>query len=105
MPMPRPWARLHGAPDAARQQVVFVTVGTGIGVGIVLRGELYRGVDGAHPEIGHQIVDAGGPQCYCGARGCWEALAAGPAMARWMDEQTPWLRPERETNLRHGRGG
>ena len=72
-----------------KQQVVFVTVGTGIGVGIVLKGELYRGVDGAHPEIGHQIVDASGPPCYCGARGCWEALAAGPALARWMDEQRP----------------
>jgi glucokinase len=58
-------------------------------VGIVLRGELYRGVDGAHPEIGHQIVDASGPKCYCGARGCWEALAAGPAMARWMEERLP----------------
>ena len=69
--------------------MVFVTVGTGIGVGIVLHGELYRGVDGAHPEIGHQIVDAGGTQCYCGACGCWEVLAAGPAMARWMDEQRP----------------
>ena len=72
-----------------KQQVVFVTVGTGIGVGIVLRGELYRGVDGAHPEIGHQVIDASGPQCYCGGRGCWEALASGPAMARWMQEQRP----------------
>ena len=72
-----------------KQQAIFVTVGTGIGVGIVLGGDLYRGVDGAHPEIGHQIIDASGPQCYCGARGCWEALAAGPAMARWMDQQRP----------------
>ena len=71
------------------EQVIFVTVGTGIGVGIVLHGELYRGVEGAHPEIGHQIVEASGPQCYCGARGCWEALAAGPAMTRWMSEHRP----------------
>jgi glucokinase len=70
-----------------RSQVIFVTVGTGIGVGIVLDGRLYRGVDGAHPEIGHQVIDASGPQCYCGARGCWEALAAGPAMSQWMTEQ------------------
>lgn len=71
------------------KHVIFVTVGTGIGVGIVLDGNLYRGVDGAHPEIGHQIIDASGPQCYCGARGCWEALAAGPAMSRWMAEHRP----------------
>jgi glucokinase len=56
-------------------------------VGIVLNGKLYRGVDGAHPEIGHQVIDASGPQCYCGARGCWEVLAAGPAMTAWMNEQ------------------
>src|SRR3954447_26468714 len=78
------WGAGHG-----KQQVVFVTVGTGIGVGVVLHGELYRGVDGAHPEIGHQVVDASGPSCYCGAHGCWEALAAGPAMMRWMKERRP----------------
>jgi glucokinase len=69
-----------------KAQVLFATVGTGIGVGIVLNGELYRGVDGSHPEIGHQVIDASGPLCYCGARGCWEALAAGPAMTAWMTE-------------------
>ena len=70
-----------------KAQVLFVTAGTGIGVGMVLTGELYRGIDDAHPEIGHQIIDAGGPPCYCGARGCWEVLAAGPAMTAWMHDQ------------------
>jgi len=72
-----------------KQQVVFVTVGTGIGVGIVLGGHLYRGVDGAHPEIGHQVIDAGGPRCYCGAHGCWETLACGPALTRSMEALRP----------------
>ena len=79
---------LQGA-GRGKAQVVFVTVGTGIGVGMVLNGELYRGVDNAHPEIGHQVIDPSGPQCYCGARGCWEALAAGPAMTAWMNEKSP----------------
>jgi glucokinase len=70
-----------------KAQVLFVTVGTGIGVGMVLHGRLYRGVDDAHPEIGHQVIAAGGPRCYCGAQGCWEVLAAGPAMTAWMSEQ------------------
>jgi len=70
-----------------KAQVLFATVGTGIGVGIVLNGELYRGVDRSHPEIGHQVIDASGPQCYCGARGCWEVLASGPAMTAWMNGQ------------------
>lgn len=72
-----------------KKQVLFVTIGTGIGVGMVLNGQLHRGVDEAHPEIGHQVIDASGPQCYCGAHGCWEVLAAGPAMARWFDAQAP----------------
>lgn len=71
-----------------KAQVLFVTVGTGIGVGVVLNGRLYRGVDGAHPEIGHQVIDPSGPECYCGARGCWEMLAAGPAMLAWMHQQS-----------------
>ena len=69
-----------------RAQVLFVTVGTGIGVGMVFDGRLYRGVNDAHPEIGHQVIDASGPECYCGARGCWEVLAAGPAMTAWMND-------------------
>jgi glucokinase len=70
-----------------KAQVLFVTVGTGIGVGMVFDGRLYRGVDDAHPEIGHQGIDGSGPECYCGARGCWEVLAAGPAMTAWMNGQ------------------
>lgn len=69
--------------------VIYITVSTGIGGGIILSGELYRGVDGAHPEVGHQIIDPSGPLCYCKARGCWESLASGTAMASWMREQQP----------------
>jgi glucokinase len=72
-----------------RKRLIYVTVGTGIGGGIVLDGELYRGVDGAHPEIGHQVIDPSGPGCSCGFHGCWEALAAGPAMAAWIENHAP----------------
>jgi len=68
---------------------IFITISTGIGGGIVLSGQLYRGVEGAHPELGHQILDASGPLCYCGARGCWEVLASGPALVAWMRENHP----------------
>lgn len=65
-------------------QCIYVTVSTGIGCGIVLDGKLYRGVDGAHPELGHFVIDWDhGPACSCGAKGCWESLASGPAMAAW----------------------
>jgi len=70
-----------------KTRLIYVTVGTGIGGGMIFDGQLYRGVDGAHPEVAHQVLDADGPPCSCGLSGCWEALAAGPAMARWMESQ------------------
>jgi glucokinase len=72
-----------------RTRFIYVTVGTGIGGGIILDGKLYRGVDGAHPEVGHHVVDPSGPECSCGFRGCWESLAAGPAMVAWMEKHAP----------------
>ena len=72
-----------------RRHLICVTVGTGIGGGIVIGGQLYRGVDGAHPEIGHHVIDAGGPACFCGARGCWEVLARGSAMVQRVLEAAP----------------
>lgn len=65
--------------DAKR--FIYVTVSTGIGAGVVLDGRIYRGVEGAHPEIGHHVIDPSGPLCFCGAHGCWESLASGPALA------------------------
>jgi len=75
-----------GAGRGSRS-LIYVTVGTGIGVGIVLDGRLYRGAGGAHPEIGHHILDPSGPACYCGSNGCWESLASGTAMESWMRAQ------------------
>jgi glucokinase len=72
-----------------RSRLIYVTVGTGIGVGIVLDGHVYRGVDQAHPEIGHHVIDPSGPLCDCGFHGCWESLAAGPAMVTWIERNAP----------------
>lgn len=79
-----------------KRHLLCVTVGTGIGAGLILDGKLYRGVDGAHPELGHHVIDAQGPPCFCGARGCWEVLASGPAMAEWFQGNAPEDHPERE---------
>jgi glucokinase len=75
--------------DRGRQHMIFVTFGTGIGGGILISGRLYRGAGGAHPEIGHYTMDSSGPLCFCGIHGCWEVLAAGPAMAAWMRANAP----------------
>lgn len=79
-----------------RSKLVYVTIGTGIGGGIILNGQLYRGVDGAHPEIGHHVIDPSGPACSCGFRGCWEALATGPAMAAWFESERSSDRESRD---------
>jgi glucokinase len=78
-----------------RSRLIYVTVGTGIGGGIILDGKLYRGVDGAHPEVGHHVIDPAGPACSCGFRGCWESLAAGPAMVACLERQAPADYPHR----------
>jgi len=78
-----------------RSSLIYVTVGTGIGVGIILNGRVYRGVDQAHPEIGHHVIDPSGPLCDCGFHGCWESLAAGPAMVKWIESSAPPDYPHR----------
>lgn len=70
-------------------KLIYVTISTGIGAGIVHGGQLYRGVRGAHPEIGHQLIDPSGPLCYCSLSGCWESLASGSAMSSWFAETHP----------------
>jgi glucokinase len=62
--------------------MAMVTFGTGIGVAVVRAGQAYRGAGTVHPEAGHLLVDPSGPRCYCGGQGCWEPLAAGPALER-----------------------
>ena len=72
---------LAGAARGARVALM-LTIGTGLGGAALIDGVILRGAANEHPEIGHLIVDPTGPECYCGGRGCLEALAAGPALAR-----------------------
>jgi glucokinase len=72
-----------------KKRLIYITVGTGIGAGLIFDGKLYRGVAESHPEIGHHVIDPSGPKCLCGFRGCWESLAAGPSMVAWFQAQAP----------------
>lgn len=74
---------LYGAAKGAREAVM-VTVGTGIGGGLIIGGELYRGSIGAAAELGHTIIDLDGPRCQgrCPGHGCVESLASGTALGR-----------------------
>jgi predicted NBD/HSP70 family sugar kinase len=66
--------------------MIFMTMGTGIGGGLILDGKLYRGTNDLAGEVGHQTILINGPICGCGKRGCLEALASGPAIARLARE-------------------
>jgi glucokinase len=73
----------YGAGKGTRN-LVLLTIGTGIGGGLVLEGELYRGSTGAGAERGHMVIDENGPRCQgnCPNHGCVEALASGTALGR-----------------------
>jgi glucokinase len=74
---------LYGAGRGA-QNVVLLTIGTGIGGGLILNGEVYRGSTGAAAELGHIVIEENGPKCQgnCPNHGCVEALASGTAIAK-----------------------
>jgi glucokinase len=63
------------------RDAVLVTLGTGIGGGVLAGGVVQRGANGFVGEIGHMVVDPDGPDCPCGRRGCWERFASGSALA------------------------
>ena len=64
------------------QSMVYYTVSTGIGGGIIIDGDVYRGANGNAGELGHVPILLNGPRCDCGKRGCLEALCSGPAIGR-----------------------
>ncbi len=76
------WGEYRFGAGRGTQHMLLVTVGTGIGGGIVAGGRLFRGAHGFAAEIGHIIVEPNGPVCGCGNRGCWEQVAAGRAIDR-----------------------
>lgn len=72
---------VHGAAKGA-SDAIMITLGTGIGGGIVAGGRLIRGANGFAGEIGHMVVDPSGPVCPCGRAGCWERYASGSGLGR-----------------------
>jgi glucokinase len=77
------WAEHELGAAAGSDHVLLVAIGTGIGGGIVTAGRIERGANGFAGEIGHMVVDPGGPRCPCGKEGCWERFASGSGLG-WM---------------------
>lgn len=69
------------------QDLVYLTISTGIGGGVISSGHLLQGFHGMAAELGHMIIDADGPLCGCGYHGHVESFSSGPAIARYVNEQ------------------
>ena len=91
---------------AARgSELVFgVIMGTGVGGGLSIRGEVYSGDQGIAGEWGHTLLVTGGRQCYCGKRGCVETYLSGPGLERTLKEEAGIILTAREFNLQLAAG-
>ncbi len=70
----------------ALEDLVYVSIGTGLATGLILNGRIYRGSRGMAGELGHIPLDPGGALCNCGARGCLETMVSGPGLLRQTEE-------------------
>ncbi|MDE3001276.1 MAG: ROK family protein [Gemmatimonadota bacterium] len=86
------------------RHLVYYNVGTGIGAGIIINGEIYRGANGNAGELGHVPVNPDGPLCDCGNRGCLESLCSGTAIGR-RGEEAVRRQPWRGGGIRQAAGG
>lgn len=76
------WGEYRYGAAIDERNVVMVTIGTGIGGGVLVDGQMYRGSFGFAGEVGHMVVNPFGDPCQCGNTGCWESLASGTALGR-----------------------
>ena len=96
------WAERSLGAGQGCDDVIVVTLGTGIGGGIVSGGRLLLGRNGFAGEIGHMVVDTHGPPCPCGQRGCWERYASGSGLGRMARDAAQAGRADRVVELAGG---
>lgn len=96
------WAELRAGAARGCRDAVLVTLGTGIGGGVVAGGRLQRGAHGFAGEPGHMLVDPAGPPCPCGRRGCWERFASGSGLGRLARDAAAAGRARRVVSLAGG---
>ena len=96
------WGERQMGAARGLDEVLLVTLGTGIGGGIVSGGRIARGANGFAGEIGHMVVDPEGPVCLCGRQGCWERFASGSGLGRLGREAALGGRASRVRDLAGG---
>ena len=80
------WAEHERGAARGANHSITITLGTGIGAGITVKGEILRGAHGFAGEPGHMVVDPSGARCPCGRKGCWERFASGSGLGRLARE-------------------
>lgn len=96
------WAEARLGAAVGVDQVVLVTLGTGIGGAVITGGRLLRGAHGYAGEPGHMLIDPAGPPCPCGRRGCWERFASGSGLGRLARQAAEAGRADRVVELAGG---
>lgn len=96
------WGEHERGVAQGQNHTVMVTLGTGIGAGVVVKGEVLRGAHGFAGEPGHMVVNPTGPPCPCGRRGCWERYASGSGLGLLAREAAHARRGERMIDLAGG---
>ena len=96
------WAEHERGAARGANHSITITLGTGIGAGITVKGEVLRGAHGFAGEPGHMVVDPHGPLCPCGRRGCWERYGSGSGLGRLAREAVEAGRGARLLELAEG---
>lgn len=81
--------------------IIYVSISTGIGIGVIINNHLYRGVSGFSGEMGHMTIDFNGPKCSCGNRGCWELYASEKALLKSLQTKAKKLSYQDIIDLAH----
>ncbi|MBT2626555.1 ROK family protein [Bacillus sp. ISL-32] len=81
--------------------IIYASVNTGIGIGVIINNDLYRGVSGFSGEMGHMTIDFNGPKCSCGNRGCWELYASEKALLKSLQTKEKKVSYQEIIDLAH----
>ena len=93
------WGEAVAGAAKGTQNSVMITLGTGVGGGVIVNGRIYTGFNFAGAELGHIVIESDGVQCGCGRRGCWEAYSSATALVRMTREKIDECRREGRPTL------
>lgn len=93
------WGEAVAGAAKGTKNSVMITLGTGVGGGVIIDGKVFSGFNYAGTELGHTVIVKGGAQCGCGRRGCWEAYSSATALIRMTKEKMEACRKEGRKTL------